>query len=109
MKSNPFLLSILLLLGLSVVPLVAQDSQKAAFEVDVAVPAIRYEVKNRQAIALPGEGGRKLILERVKPPVLPPDPPAAKPIPVDPAVRAARRAAWAANVPSSLSDLGFQG
>jgi hypothetical protein len=36
MKSNPFLLSILLLLGLSVVPLVAHDSQKAAFEVDVA-------------------------------------------------------------------------
>jgi|GEM_PF-2274691 hypothetical protein len=109
MKSNPFLLSILLLLGLSVVPLVAQDSQKAAFEVDVAVPAIRYEVKNRQAIALPGEGGRKLILERVKPPVLPPDPPAAKPIPVDPAVRAARRAAWAANVPREQRLLSLTG
>jgi hypothetical protein len=70
MKPNPFLLFAVLLSGLPVGPLVAQNRQKAAFKVDVAVPEIRYEVKSRQAIALPGEGGRKLILERVKPPVL---------------------------------------
>jgi len=109
MNPNPCLLFSLLIPALSVGPLVAQDDQKAGLEVDVVTPEIRYEVESRRTIALPGEGGRKLILERVKPPVLPPEPPAAKPIPVDPAVRAARRAAWAANAPKEQRLLSLTG
>ncbi len=84
-------LLVLTLAGLTAQPLPAQPTTESASQ-----PAeVKYEVESRRIIPLPDGTGRQMIVERITPPVLPPAAPVAKPIPVDPAVRAARRAAWA--------------
>jgi hypothetical protein len=93
MKSglNTPLLFLLLSVGTS--SLRAQGSLAA----DKSNSDIQYEVESRRTVSLQDGSGRNLIIERVKPPVLPAEPPtqAAVPTPIDPVARAARRAAWA--------------
>jgi hypothetical protein len=65
---------------------------------DETSPDTKVEVESSRTIPLKDGSGRNLIIERIKPPAprqsLPPQP-AIKPAPIDPAVRAARQAAWA--------------
>ena len=87
-----FLLTITLIFGVFCPHLAtAQETPEAA----AFAGEIKFEVESRQAVELPGQGGRRLIIEQVKPPAFPARLPAAKPAPIDPEVRAARRAAWA--------------
>ncbi len=58
-------------------------------------PTVIYEVKSRTTAVLKSGSGKKLIMEMVKPPVFPAPPPAIKLPPIDPALREARREAWA--------------
>ena len=65
-----------------------------------AVPPVveaRYEVKASHVMPLNDGTGRKVIMQRVKPLVLPPTQELAAPLPmpVDPMLRASRQAAWA--------------
>lgn len=71
----------------------------------------QYEVESRRAVSLRDGSGRKLIIERVKPPVLPvaPPEPVLVPAPIDPAVRAARRAAWALEAKKERRTLSLTG
>lgn len=74
----------------------AQDESKSQAELSAApVVEARYEVKSSHAVPLHDGTGRKVIVQRVKPLVLPPPPEVAAPVLVDPVLREARRAAWA--------------
>lgn len=91
--------SIFVSVVLSVFGVQAQDHKEqittqAEQPVEVAVEA-RYEVKSSHTSLLGDGSGRKVIMQRVKPLVLPPPPEPAPVVEVDSSVRAARRAIWA--------------
>jgi len=58
-----------------------------------------YEVQKSRVIPLPHEG-RNLIIQKVKPPLLPAPPVAHPRVPIDPEVLARKRAEWRENAPS---------
>lgn len=93
MKSFSLLPVFLLLSSFSVR---AQDLSKSQAEQPVkSVVEALYEVKSSHTSPLGDGSGRKVTMQRVKPLVLPPPPEPAPVVPVDPAVWAARREAWA--------------
>jgi hypothetical protein len=82
-------------LSLLLLPLLSGELYAQVEPTVPAKPDIQFEVKSHRVVPLQDGTGRKLILEEVKPPVFPPPPAVVPPAPVDPAVRAALRAAWA--------------
>lgn len=80
------------LLHLLLVPLSVAAAQPPG-ETPAPAEKVQFEVQSRRSIALADGSGRRLILERVKPPLVPEPPPIPSVAPVDPVLRAARRAA----------------
>ncbi len=84
-------------------------SAQTALPVEVSANGISFETLSRRVVPLKDGSGRKLILEQVKPPVLPPPPAVVPPVPVDPAVREARRLLWAAEAKKERRMLSLTG
>ncbi len=98
--SSPPLMKTILLRLLCLAPLLChaqeiptQDQAAAADNTQEAEGEELYQLKSSHTVPLPDGKGRRVILQRVKPLVLPPEPVVAAPVPVDPVVLAARRAA----------------
>jgi hypothetical protein len=105
MKIKFQLICLTLFSGASCGPLMAQDSRPAVERAPEPIPAIT----SRRVLPLHDGTGRNLILERVDPPVLPVLKPAAAPLPVDPAVWAARRATRATEAKKERRILSLTG